>query len=125
MKAFVSDRVELPLPPGHRFPVEKYRLLRESLAGEVELVDAEVVGDGDLLRVHLPAYVEAVRRGTLSAREQRRIGFPWSPELVERSLRSVGATLGACRAALDDGVAVNLAGGTHHAYPDHGEGYCV
>ncbi len=132
MKAFVSDRVELPLPPGHRFPIEKDRLLRESLTAgaaepglAIELVDAVPASDADLLRVHLPGYVAAVRGGTLSAKEQRRIGFPWSPELVERSLLSVGATLGACRAALVEGVAVTLAGGTHHAFADHGEGYCV
>ena len=81
--------------------------------------------DEELLLVHTPAYVERVTRGALSEKEIRRLGFPWSPELVLRSRHSVGGTIGACRAALVDGLAANLAGGTHHAYPDHGEGFCV
>ena len=74
---------------------------------------------------HTPLYIDAVIDGTLDAREQRRIGFPWSPAMAERARRSVGATIAATRQALSDGVAANLAGGTHHAYADHGEGYCV
>ena len=127
MQAFHSDRHLLPLPPGHRFPRSKYRLLRERVAGLVDLEahEAEPVGDADLARVHEPAYVAAVTSGTLGAAEQRAIGFPWSAEMVERSRRSVGATVAAARAALVEGVAANLAGGTHHASASRGSGYCV
>jgi acetoin utilization deacetylase AcuC-like enzyme len=79
----------------------------------------------ELELVHTPAYVRRFTRGELTPAEVRRIGFPWSEHLVERSYRAVGGTVAAARAALDDGVAVNLAGGTHHAFPDHGEGFCV
>ena len=102
MQAFHSDRHLLPLPPGHRFPRSKYRLLRERVASlaDLEAHEAQPVGDADLVRVHDPAYVAAVTAGTLGAAEQRAIGFPWSEEMVERSRRSVGATLAAARAAL-------------------------
>ncbi len=130
MKIFLSDRVSLPLPEGHRFPVEKYTRLRQRvvsacLVPDQDLVICEPASTDQLLRVHTPDYVRRVLQGLLTEKEMRRIGFPWSPELVERSLCSVGGTIAACRAALDEGIAVNLAGGTHHAYPDHGEGYCV
>ncbi len=130
MKAFYSDRVALPLPRGHRFPAGKYpglrqRIIESRLLPPDELFAAEPASDEQLLRVHTPEYVRRVTLGELSDKELRRIGFPWSPEMVERSRRSVGATIAACRAALIDGIAANLAGGTHHAYPDHGEGYCV
>lgn len=130
MKAFYSDTFVLPLPPEHRFPMAKYRLLRdrvldEGIVAPENLIAAEPATQEDLLRAHDADYVEKVMNGTLSAREQRRIGFPWSPELRRRSVCTVGATMDVCRAALDEGVAVNLAGGTHHAYRDHGEGYCV
>ena len=127
MQAFHSDRHLLPLPPGHRFPRSKYRLLRERVAAlaDLEAHEASPVTDADLVRVHDPAYVAAVTSGTLGAAEQRAIGFPWSQEMVERSRRSVGATVAAARAALDEGVAANLAGGTHHASTSRGSGYCV
>ena len=127
MQAFHSDRHLLPLPPGHRFPRSKYRLLRQRVANlaDLDANEAEAIGDDDLLRVHDPAYVAAVTSGTLSAAEQRAIGFPWSEEMVERSRRSVGATLAAARAALAEGVAANLAGGTHHASSGRGSGDCV
>jgi len=127
MQAFHSDRHLLPLPPGHRFPRSKYRLLRERVAGlpDLDAHEAQPVGDVDLIRVHDPAYVAAVTSGTLGAAEQRAIGFPWSEEMVERSRRSVGATVAAARAALVEGVAANLAGGTHHASATRGSGYCV
>ncbi len=129
MKVFYSDHVAYPLPPGHRFPASKYGLLRQRVADELvppcELLPAEAATDGQLLRVHDAAYVDKVASGMLSDREVRRIGLPWSPELVERSRRSVGATLAACRAALKDGIAASLTGGTHHAFPDFGAGYCV
>jgi acetoin utilization deacetylase AcuC-like enzyme len=130
MKAFASDRFVLPLPAGHRFPMSKYRLLRArveaELAGLVDVQEAPLVNEADLLRVHEPAYVQRVLQGHLSAAEQREIGFPWSELMVERSLRSAGATLAAARAALaGDGIAANLAGGTHHAYKHKGSGFCV
>jgi acetoin utilization deacetylase AcuC-like enzyme len=127
MQAFHSDRHLLPLPPGHAFPRRKYRLLRERVAAFAELAatEAPAATDAELTLVHDAAYVNAVSSGTLSAVEQRAIGFPWSPELVERSRRSVGATLAAARAALVAGVAANLAGGTHHAAATRGSGYCV
>lgn len=106
----------------------KYRRLRERVAAElpdVELQVPDAISDLALLRVHTRGYIEAVIAGRVEPKAWRRVGFPWSPELVERSRRSVGGTLAACRAALIDGVAVNLAGGTHHAYADRGEGFCV
>jgi acetoin utilization deacetylase AcuC-like enzyme len=128
MKLFYSDTFVLPLPEGHRFPVAKYALLREQAAAEGlgELIIPEAADDRDMLRVHTADYLHRMKTGAMSDREMRQIGFPWSPQLVERSRRSVGATIAACRAALSgDGFAASLAGGTHHAYADHGEGYCV
>ena len=136
MRAFYTGRYVLPLPVGHRFPMEKYARLRERCLAEGvlrpdELSEPPAAAWGELALVHGAGYLAAVRDGTLSPLEQRRIGFPWSPEMVERSRRSAGATLMAARTALDEaaergwGVAVNLAGGTHHACPDHGEGFCV
>ena len=127
MRAFHSDRFLLPLPPGHRFPRTKYRLLRERVAGlaDLDVREADAASEADLALVHAPDYVAAVLDGSLSAVEQRAIGFPWSQEMVDRSRRSVGATLAAARAALAEGVAANLAGGTHHASAARGSGYCV
>ncbi|MEM9558203.1 MAG: histone deacetylase [Acidobacteriota bacterium] len=130
MRAFSSDTFVLPLPEGHRFPMTKYRRLRERALAEgvlaaEDLRVAEPVHDDDLRRAHDADYIARVVDGRLSRREERRIGFPWSPGLVERSRRSAGATLAASRAALVDGVAANLAGGTHHATVDAGAGFCV
>ncbi len=128
MIAYYSDRFVLPLPEGHRFPMRKYRMLRDQVAGrlpEVCLEEAPYTTDGVLALAHHPHYIQRVASGALTAAEQRAIGFPWSAEMVERSRRSAGATIAACRAAFTDGVAVNLAGGTHHAHADHGEGFCV
>lgn len=130
MRAFYSDTFVLPLPEGHRFPMSKYgrlrdRVLEECIIAPEHLRAAEPAAEADLLRCHDPAYIRRVLDGGLSDREQRRIGFPWSPALARRSVRTVGGTLAACRAALEDGVAANLAGGTHHAFREHGEGYCV
>jgi len=130
LKVFYTDHFVLPLPPGHRFPVQKYALLRQRVV-EAALVSPQkmrvpdAATDAQILRAHTPEYLRRVQRGELTEKEIRRMGFPWSPELVERSRRSCGGTIEACRAALEDGLAVNLAGGTHHAFPDHGEGYCV
>lgn len=130
MKLYYSDRFVLPLPPGHRFPMSKYRLLRERVAAASEGYDAceaPAATDGELALAHSPNYVDAVARGLLDAAQEREIGFPWTPEMVERARRSVGATIAAARAALIDGegVAANLAGGTHHASAERGSGYCV
>ncbi|MBS0436761.1 MAG: histone deacetylase [Proteobacteria bacterium] len=127
MQAFSSDHFVLPLPAGHRFPMPKYRLLRERIEGEpgIRLREAPPASEGELALAHEPAYISAVFEGTLPAALQREIGFPWSERMVERSRRSVGATIAAARAALAEGVAANLAGGTHHAQADKGGGYCV
>jgi acetoin utilization deacetylase AcuC-like enzyme len=94
------------------------------LVSPEDLREPHAATDEEITRVHAPAYLDRVVKGTLSEAEVRRIGFPWSAAMVERSRRSSGATIEACRAALDEGVAVNLAGGTHHAFADHGEGFC-
>jgi len=127
MQAFYADQFVLPLPPGHSFPMSKYRLLREQVerVSGLDLRQAMPVSDGELALAHAPSYVSAVLEGTLSAAQQREIGFPWSEAMVARSRRSVGATIAAARAALASGVAANLAGGTHHASADKGAGYCV
>lgn len=130
MKLFYADHFVLPLPPGHRFPMEKYSRLRERLAkcGAFNSEDFAVpdpATDEEILRAHDPGYLSRMVKGTLDAAEQRRIGFPWSPQMVERSRRSAGATLQACRHALAQGCSANLAGGTHHAHHDFGSGFCV
>lgn len=128
MKAFYCDRFVLPLPQNHRFPMRKYRLTRNLAVARtpsLELVEPLPATRTMLALAHDPAYVDAVFRGALSPAAQREIGFPWSETMVERSRRSVGATLGASDVAWEEGVAVNLAGGTHHAYADKGSGFCV
>jgi len=128
VKAFYSDHFVLPLPEGHRFPMQKYRLVREGAVRAVpalEVHEAPAATDGVLALAHHPDYIHRVSAGLLAPAEQKAIGFPWSPQMVERSRRSTGATIAACRAAFDAGVAANLAGGTHHAYADKGEGFCI
>lgn len=125
-----SARYTFPLPEGHRFPVAKYALLRDRVIAEgivapERVLDPGGATDDDLRAVHTPEYVERFNNGRLDPAAVRRIGFPWSPELVERSRRGVGGTVAAARHALQHGVAMNLAGGTHHAFADHGEGFCV
>ena len=141
MLAFHSDHFVLPLPAGHSFPMTKYRLLREaaehSLPG-LRVHEAPPASDGELALAHEPAWIHAVASGSTTPAQQREIGFPWSERMVERARRSVGATVAAARAALfgaagqagkgrslGEGVAANLAGGTHHAYAHKGSGYCV
>ncbi len=130
MHLYYTDHFELPLPDGHRFPMDKYRRLRQAIAvsdlhrGDPLLVPPAATDD-QLATCHDRQYIRRVIAGELTAAEVRRIGFPWSAKMVERSRRSSGATIAAGRAALVDGIAVNLAGGTHHAQPDCGEGYCV
>ena len=130
MKVFYYDTISFPLPNGHRFPVEKYTLLRQRLveAGLIapeELVMATPVSDGQLGRAHDLEYIRRLESGELTGQEIRRIGLPWSPELVLRSRYAVGATIAASRTAMRDGVAATLGGGTHHAGRAHGEGYCL
>jgi acetoin utilization deacetylase AcuC-like enzyme len=130
MKLFYTGHFVLPLPPGHRFPMEKYSRLRDRLAASGRFAEDDIrvppaASDAEILRAHDPDYLARVAAGTLDPRELRRIGFPWSPEMVERSRRSSGATLAACRVALEEGMAANLAGGTHHAHRGFGSGFCV
>ena len=130
MKVFYSDHFVLPLPAGHRFPMKKYSMLRErvdrnGICGPGELRAPHAVTDEEILRAHAPGYLEKVVTGTLTDKEMRRIGFPWSQRMVERSRRASGGTLDAARVALSEGIAGNLAGGTHHAFADRGEGFCV
>src|SRR5919107_2492757 len=130
MKIFYSDHFVLPLPEGHRFPMSKYSMLRERVAqdgicGPGELLTPRAVTDEEVLRAHDLLYLRRVVAGDLTDKEVRRIGFPWSKRMVERSRRASGGTVGACLAALEEGFAANLAGGTHHAFSDRGEGYCV
>ncbi|MCU0476634.1 MAG: histone deacetylase [Anaerolineae bacterium] len=131
MKCFYADQFVLPLPDGHRFPMRKYARLRERLLSEGVVTPDDLhvppaATDAEILRCHDLDYYERAKTGQLTEAELRRIGFPWTPQMIERSRRSSGATLAAARAALaGDGMAANLAGGTHHACRDHGEGFCV
>ena len=130
MKVCYSDRYAVPLPSAHPFPMPKYRLARNRLLDEGSimqrhLVEPPLARHEDILLVHTEDYWFRCSRGELTAQEIRRIGFPWSDDLVGRSRAAVQGTIIAAQSALDDGIASNLAGGTHHAYPDHGEGYCV
>ena len=128
--AWSSASYVVPLPQGHRFPMAKYRLVKERVIAEAiipacRVLEPERAPAEDVRLVHTECYVHDIDTGHLDAAAERRLGFPWSPELVERSYRSVGGTLAATRAALEHGVAMNLSGGTHHAFADHGEGFCV
>lgn len=134
MQAFYADHFVLPLPDGHRFPMGKYARLRDRVALELPQVRPGValpVSDGELALAHDPAYVQAVVDGSLGAAAMREIGFPWSAAMVERSRRSAGATVAAARVALGlggqpaEGIAANMAGGTHHASATKGSGFCV
>lgn len=128
MQVFSNHRFSVDLPAGHSFPMPKYQLLRdrvETECSDLRVQEALPASEGELALAHSPDYIHAVLSGTLSAAAQREIGFPWSERMATRSLRSVGATIAAARAALAEGVAVHLAGGTHHAYADKGSGYCV
>jgi acetoin utilization deacetylase AcuC-like enzyme len=130
LQVWSSARYTVPLPDGHRFPIAKYALLRERVVADGVVARADLHEPGraaldTVLLAHTPEYVERVTRGTLGEAALRRLGFPWSEALVERSFRSVGGTCEAAQAALSSGVAMNLAGGTHHAFATHGEGFCV
>ena len=130
LHAWTSAAYAIPLPDGHRFPMAKYALIRDRVLAEGLVAPGDMhepprVDVDDLLLVHTPEYVERVTAGTLPAAEQRRIGLPWSELFVERAYRVVRGTVEAAEAALARGVAFNLAGGTHHAFPDRGEGFCT
>jgi acetoin utilization deacetylase AcuC-like enzyme len=134
--AFYADQFVLPLPAQHRFPMAKYRLLRDRITAElpgVRMAQAPPASDGELALAHTPIYIDAIAQGSLTAPAQREIGFPWSEAMAQRARRSVGATVSAARLALGlhagadapQGLAANLAGGTHHAYAHKGGGFCV
>ena len=130
VKMYYSDRFVPRLPRHHRFPIQKYQLIREQLLyeGAIEdhqLIEAEPCEVTSILKVHHADYWEALSQLTLSAKEERRLGFPQSAELIERSKRSVGGTIQAAYAAIKYGIGMNIAGGTHHAFPDRGEGFCL
>ena len=130
LHAWSSAAYTFPLPAGHRFPIEKYALLRDAVVAEglvapSHLHEPERATVHELARVHTRDYIDRLTSGALSDAELRVLGFPWSPALVERSYRAVGGTLSAARSALHAGLSMNLAGGTHHAFPDRGEGFCV
>jgi len=127
MRVWASDHFEVPLPAGHPFPMPKYRALRELLVAEgvVSVSPSEEAPRAWLEAAHDPSYVARVLDGGLSPEEVRRLGMPWSPTLVARARAAVFGTVRAAFAALEDGVAGNLAGGTHHAFYDRGEGYCL
>ena len=129
MQAFTSARYTAPMG-NHSYPMDKYRLVPQRLLAEGvlssdEIITPEPIALGDILRVHTPAYVHACINGTLGRKALLRLGLPWSEALVRRAFAVIGGTLGAAQAALRDGIAANLAGGTHHAFADHGEGYCI
>ena len=130
MRAWTPARFAVPLPPGHRFPMAKYAMIAEGVVARgivprERLAEPSRARRDALTRVHDAGYVDAVLENGLTEAEQRRLGFPWRPELVERSLRTAQGTIEATRDALDCGIGLNLAGGTHHAFPGHGEGFCV
>jgi len=130
LTAWSSSRYTFPLPAGHRFPVAKYAMLRDrviahGIVAAEQMRDPPAATDDELLLAHTADYVERFNAGRLDPAEVRRLGLPWSEDLVERSRRAVGGTIAAARHALVHGIAMNLAGGTHHAFADHGEGFCV
>jgi acetoin utilization deacetylase AcuC-like enzyme len=123
---WTHDRWRFPLPEQHRFPIDKYTLLRERVEADgVEVREADAVPWAWLENVHDRALIERIRTGAMSVREQRGLGLPWSPELVERGRRSVGGTVAAARLALESGLGMNLGGGTHHAGRSFARGYCL
>jgi len=129
LKIFYTDTFLIPLPENHRFPKDKYYLLRKRVSGRlsgqlIDLQSPEPACKKAILRAHDPEYIRRLFEGELTDKEIRRVGLPWSPQIVKRTLYSVGATIAACRAALLEGVAVNLGGGTHHAFYDRGQGFC-
>ena len=130
MRVFYSLRYYAEIGEGHVFPIRKFELVRDRLLKEGTLAPADIIEPqpattADVLLVHTEDYVTRLRAGALTEREIRRLGLPWSKSLVRRSFLAVSGTIGAARAALVEGIGANLAGGTHHAFPDRGEGFCV
>ncbi len=130
MRAWSSARYVFPLPPGHRFPIHKYtrvreRVITDGLLTESEIGDPDAVAVADLALVHDAHYIRAIMDGSLAPSAERRLGLPWSPALVQRAFRAVQGTVEAATDAVTDGLGINLAGGTHHAFRDRGEGFCV
>ena len=127
LRLYYCDHHSIPLPPGHKFPIEKYAMLRAKLEAErsFELRPAPFAEASALELAHDEQYVRSILRGDVDPRVMRRIGFPWSEQLVRRTLASVGGTLAASRDAMASGLGGNLAGGTHHAFRGEGSGFCV
>ena len=130
LKVFYTDKYRVPLPDSHRFPMTKYRLTREylltnNILKESELFEPDIATQEEILLVHSEDYYESFRTGSIDEKAIRRLGLPWSYDLFLRSLASVGGSLSSAKSALQNGVAGNLSGGTHHAFRDYGEGYCV
>ena len=130
MQFYYPDTPDIPLPVGHRFPSGKYRMLKDKIErdgtlGPARLLPSPPIAEVDLLRAHDEPYVRSVLEGRLASDIERRIGLPWSPTLMARSLATTGGSLAAARAALETGLSGQLAGGTHHAHRDFGSGYCV
>ena len=126
-RLFYTDHHILPLPAGHKFPIAKYRMLRDLLGGDRRFrFEAAPLASSEIIElIHDPTYVRAFMAGTLDTAAMRRIGFPWSEQLVRRTLASVGGTLAAAEEALQAGWGGTLAGGTHHAFAGEGSGFCV
>ena len=130
MLCYYSPHYAFALPDGHPFPMYKYEqaakiLLEDGIISADELIDPGLADEADVLRVHEPAYLASLKNGEIAPQAIRRLGFPWSELLLKRSLTAVAGTIAACDSAIKYGVASNLAGGTHHSFPDCGEGYCV
>jgi acetoin utilization deacetylase AcuC-like enzyme len=129
-KIFYSPYYYADIGEGHVFPIKKFELVRDKLLNEgtispEEIVEPQPAGIEDVLLVHTEDYIARLRNGTLTRQEIRRLGLPWSKSLVRRSFLATSGTINAARHAMGNGVASNLAGGTHHAFPDRGEGFCV
>ncbi len=127
---FYSPFYYADIGEGHVFPIKKFEFVRNKLLKEGNLSPGEIVEPNpaeikDVLLVHTEDYIKRLRDGTLTVKEVRRLGLPWSESLVRRSFLAVSGTINAARSALDNGISSNLAGGTHHAFPDRGEGFCV
>lgn len=130
MRCFFSPKYMVNLPAGHPFPMHKYgdiaaAIVAEGLLHADHVIDPGLVSRDDILRVHTEEYLDRLECGHLNREELRKMGFPWSPQLVARAKAAVAGTIATAEAAFTDGIAFNLAGGTHHAFPDHGEGYCL
>lgn len=125
LTTFSSPAYTAPLPPGHVFPMSKFQQSADAVAQFARVIDPGPVADEDLYRVHTPAYVHSIRTGQYNQLTRQRLGLPWSPQLSRRSHYATQGTLLAARTALREGLAANLAGGTHHAFPDSGQGFCV